>query len=226
MHIAARITENAMSNALNGIKDGVRENLIGAHIQRDLSLGYGAYGGEVSALPPIIASAERTQAAHFTYRTEGCFQKDTHSYLEISGTYKRYHAPLSRTIYIGDPSDEIKKVSEVVVEGLNAALDKIKTGVACEDVERAWQTTINRYGYEKESRCGYAVGCAYAPVWAEDTAYFRPGEKFELKENMTFHVMPGIWIEGFGLAITETVRVTDKGCESITKFPRKLFVNE
>ena len=224
MHIAARITERAMHNALDTVNDGVRENLVGANIMRDLSLGNAAYGGEISALPPIIASGDRTQAAHFTYRTEGCFEKNTHSYLEISGTYKRYHSPMSRTIYIGKPSDEIKKVSEVVVEGLGAALAKIKTGTACEDVERAWQTTINRYGYEKESRMGYAVGCAYAPVWAEDTAYFRPGEKFALRENMTFHVMPGIWLEGFGLAITETVRVTDKGCETITKFPRHLFV--
>ena len=224
MEIAARITENAMWNALKGVKPGVRENAVGAGVMRDQGLGVGYYGGDTVSLPPIISSGERTQAAHFTYQSEGYFQDNQLTYMELSGCYKRYHAPLSRTICTGAVPPEIQKAAPAVIEGLNVALDTIKEGVLCEDVESAWQRTINKYGIEKESRMGYTVGCSYAPVWAEESAYFKPGEKFALKENMTFHIMPGIWLNGYGMAITETLRVTKTGCETITKFPRKLFL--
>ena len=53
---------------------------------------------------------------------------------------------------------------------------------------------------------------------------FKPGEKTVLQPNMTFHMMPGLWLEGYGVAITECIRITDRGAETITKFPRQLFV--
>lgn len=224
MQIAARICERTMNNAINTIHSGVRENLVGANIMRDQALGTDYFGGESISLPPIIAAGDRTQAAHFTWQTEAEFQKDQLVYMELAGCYRRYHAPLSRTIYIGTPPDQLRKAAEVVIEGLNVALDTIKEGVTCEEVEAAWQRTINKHGLFKESRMGYAIGLSYAPVWTENSAYCRPGEKAVMKENMTFHMMPGIWLDGFGMAVTETIRVMKNGCETITKFPRKLFL--
>ncbi|WP_273227319.1 M24 family metallopeptidase [Geosporobacter ferrireducens] len=224
MQIAARIVEKTMYNAIERIEAGVRECHVAAEIYSDLVKGTGVYGGEYPSLAPIMPAGERTAGAHFSWTTEGKYQKGQLIYMELSGCYKRYHAPLTRTIFIGEPPERVKETAKVVVEGLNAALSAVKPGITCEEVERAWQTTINKYGLEKESRMGYTVGLSYPPVWTENTAYFKPGEMTVLKPDMTFHMMPGMWLDGYGVAITETLRVTEKGCETITRFPRKLFV--
>jgi ectoine hydrolase len=224
MQIAARIAEKTMYNAIERIGVGVRENHVAAEIYSDLIKGTGVYGGEYPSLAPIMPAGERTAGAHFSWTTEGKYQDGQPMYIELSGSYKRYHAPLTRTIFIGEPPQKIKETAKIVVEGLNVALSTIKPGVTCEEVEKAWQTTINKYGLKKESRMGYTVGLSYPPVWTENTAYFKPGEKTVLKPNMTFHMMPGMWLDGYGVAITETLRVTDNGCETLTRFPRELFV--
>lgn len=119
----------------------------------------------------------------------------------------------------------LRAVKSKQEQGINAAMEAAKPGVTCEEVERVWQTTINKYGLEKESRMGYAVGIGYPPVWMENTSLcFKPGEKTVLQPNMTFHMMPGLWLEGYGVAITECIRITDRSAETITKFPRRLFV--
>lgn len=224
MHIAARITEKTLHNAIEKIGAGVRECHIAAEIYSDLVKGVGAYGGEYPSLSPIMPAGERTAGAHFSWTTEGTYQDGQLIYIELSGSYKRYHAPLTRTIFIGEPPEKVRETAKIVIEGLNVALSSVKPGVTCEEVEKAWQTTINKYGLEKESRMGYTVGLSYPPVWTENTAYFKPGEKTVLKPNMTFHMMPGMWLDGYGVAITETIRVTENGCETITRFPRELFI--
>lgn len=224
MQIASRITEKAMYNAIKKIEVGIRESQVAAGIYQDLVEGTGAYGGEYPSISPIMPAGDRTAGAHFSWTTEGKYRDGQVVYMEFSGSYKRYHAPMTRTIFVGQPPEKVRETAQVVIEGLNAAQAVIKPGVACEEVEKAWQTTINKYGLIKESRMGYTVGLSYPPVWTEDTAYFKPGEKTILKPNMTFHMMPGMWLDGFGVAITETLRVTENGCETITKFPRELFV--
>lgn len=224
MQISARIVEKAMYNAIEKIAPGVRENHVAAGVYKDLIEGTGAYGGEYSALAPIMPAGDRTQGAHFSWTTEGKYEDGQLIYMELSGAYKRYHAPLTRTIFVGEPPKIVTETAKIVIEGLNVALSTIKPGVTCEEVEQAWQKTINKYGLEKESRMGYTVGIGYPPVWDENTAFFKPGEKSVLKPNMTFHVMPGMWLQGYGVAITETIRVTETGCETITRFPRELFV--
>lgn len=224
MQIAARTAEKTMHNAIEKIGAGVRECHVAADIFSDLVKGTGVYGGEYPSLAPIMPAGERTAGAHFSWTTEGKYEEGQLLYMELSGSYKRYHAPLTRTVFIGEPPGKVRETAEIVVEGLNTALAAVKPGATCEEVEKAWQTTINKYGLEKESRMGYTVGLSYPPVWTENTAYFKPGEKTVLKPNMTFHMMPGMWLDGYGVAITETIRVTETGCETLTRFPRELFV--
>lgn len=224
MQVAARIVEKTMRNAIRKIDVGIRETDVAAGIYHDLIEGTDAFGGEYPALAAIMPTGDRTAGAHFSWTTEGKYQNNQPVYIEISGCYKRYHAPLARTVFIGEPPKQLVETTKIVIESLNIALATIKPGVTCEEVERVWQKEINKYGLEKESRLGYAVGIGYPPSWSEDTAYFRPGDQTVLKQNMTFHMMPGMWLDGYGVAITETLRVTGKGCETITQFPRELFI--
>ncbi|MBT3716884.1 MAG: M24 family metallopeptidase, partial [Deltaproteobacteria bacterium] len=91
-------------------------------------------------------------------------------------------------------------------------------------IEAAWRKTISKYGYEKESRCGYAIGLSYPPDWGERTVSFRKGDKTVLEPNMTFHFMPALWFDDWGLETTESIVITDSGVETLANVPRKLFV--
>jgi Xaa-Pro aminopeptidase len=83
---------------------------------------------------------------------------------------------------------------------------------------------IARHGVVKESRIGYSVGLNYPPDWGEHTMSLRPRDKTVLQPNMTFHVIPAIWMDDWGVEISECIHVTDRGAKPFCDFPRKVFV--
>jgi Xaa-Pro aminopeptidase len=111
----------------------------------------------------------------------------------------------------------------VVQEGIEKTLDIIAPGITAEEVERTWSDAIAKYGYQKSSRLGYSIGASFPPDWGEHTISFRTGDKSILKPNMTFHLMPGIWYESYGVEITESIVITKKGVETLTNFSRDLY---
>ena len=83
---------------------------------------------------------------------------------------------------------------------------------------------LRKHGLKKESRVGYPVGLAYPPDWGERTASLRPGDKTELRPGMCFHFMAGVWLDDFGVAISESFVVTERGGERLCDVTRNLIV--
>ncbi|NLC22341.1 MAG: M24 family metallopeptidase, partial [Halomonadaceae bacterium] len=71
---------------------------------------------------------------------------------------------------------------------------------------------------------GYSIGLSYPPDWGERTMSLRPSDETILQPGMTFHFMPGLWEDEWGLEITESILITETGCETLANFPRQLFV--
>ena len=222
MREAARISENAMWAGLDAIEGGVPEYEAARAIYDALVGGTDEYGGDYPAIVPLMPSGEHTGTPHLTW-TDRPFERGDPVIIELSGCRHRYHSPLARTTFVGDPPEEISHTAEVVVAGLDAALDAAEPGVTCEEVEGAWREVIARHGIEKEDRIGYSMGLGYPPDWGEHTASLRPGDETILKEDMTFHMIPGIWGDEFGVEISETFHVTRNGAETLAEFPRELF---
>ncbi|USZ71017.1 M24 family metallopeptidase [Natronosalvus halobius] len=222
MREAARISENAMEAGLDAITEGVPEYEAAAAIYDALITGTEAYGGDYPAIVPLMPSGDHTGTPHLTW-TDRPFEDGDPVIIELSGCRHRYHSPLARTTFVGDPPAELERTADIVVEGIEAALDAVEPGVTCEAVEKAWRDTIAQYGLEKEDRIGYSMGLGYPPDWGEHTASIRPGDETVLEEDMTFHMIPGIWTEEIGMEISETFRVTGTGAETLADFPRRLF---
>ena len=220
---AAIIVEKAMQTAIDTIDAGVRQCDVAANIYHALISGTEEFGGDYPAIVPLMPSGETAGAPHLTW-TDERYASGTTVVFEIAGCHQRYHSPMSRTVSIGEPSEKVKRVAEITVEGLNAALAAIKPGVACEEVEMTWRKVLKKYGLEKESRIGYSMGLNYPPDWGEHTASLRPGDKTVLQKNMTFHCIPGMYFDDFGVEISEALRVTETGCETLANFPRRLFI--
>jgi ectoine hydrolase len=225
MEKAAKIVEKAMQTGIESIQAGVRECDVVAKIYHAQISGTEEYGGDYPSIVPLLPAGPKTSTPHLTWSDER-YKTGDPVILELAGCYKRYHSPLARTVNLGKPSLKIKELADVVVEGINAALDVIKPGITCQDIEEVWRKTIAKSGYIKDSRIGYSVGLNYPPDWGEHTASLRQGDLTILQPNMTFHMIPGIWLDDYGVEISESFRVTEKGCETLANFPRKLFINE
>jgi len=223
MKVAGKITTKAMQTAINQIEVGVREADVAANVYHHLISGVDGLAGDYPAIIPLMPSGERTSTPHLSW-SDKKYKMDEVVLLELSGCRNRYHAPLARTVFTGSPSKRYKELSEIVTEGLHVILDFIRPGVLCEEVELKWRKFIEKTGLVKDSRIGYPIGLGYPPDWGEQTLSLRQGDRTVLVPNMTIHVLPAIWLGQYGFEISESIRVTDDGCETFSDVPRKLFL--
>jgi ectoine hydrolase len=223
MRRAAAIMERVMRVGIDAIEPGVRQSDAVAAIAGAQVAGTEELGGDYPAIVPMLPTGIGTSTPHLTWNDEP-FKRGEATILELAACYRRYHCPLARTVYLGDPPRKLLEMAEVVEEGLEAALDAVRPGATCEAVEAAWRQVIARHGREKASRIGYSVGLGYPPDWGEHTMSLRPGDRTVLEPNMTFHMILGMWMEDWGYELSETFRVTDGGVECFCSFPRQLTV--
>jgi ectoine utilization protein EutD len=223
MRQAARIAEQVMRVAVDAVAPGVRQCDAVARIYEAQTRGTAEFGGTYTAIAPLLPTGTGTSTPHLTW-DDAPFQPDTPTILELAGCRSRYHCPIARTVHLGPPPAHLADTAEVVVEGLNAAIEAARPGALTEEVEAAWRRVIERHGIVKESRIGYSVGLGYPPDWGERTLSLRPGDRTELQPNMTIHVIPGIWQEDWGIEISECIRITATGAETFCDFPRELLV--
>ena len=230
MRRAARIVERMHARILERIEPGLRKNrLVGEIYQAALEGAEdedGAFGGDYAAIVPLLPTGEDASAPHLTW-DDRPFERGAGTFFEIAGCYRRYHAPLSRTVFLGEPPAEIRAAEEALLEGIEDGIDAARAGNTAGDVARAFYRRLEQRGIKREGRCGYPIGLSYPPDWGERTYSIRPSDETLLQPNMTFHFMPGLWMADWGLEITETLRVRDDGpAEALANVPRRLFVKD
>lgn len=218
MKEAAAIADAGMMRAADVIRPGVHEADAVAEILSTLARG--ANGKRGTGIANIfMCSSPRTGTSHIIW-SDDIFRQGSQINLELGGVRHTYTAAVMRTFSIGKPSDRLRRLHEAEVAGLEAALDKVRPGATCSDVAEAFNRTIGKSGFQKESRCGYGIGID----WNEAITSLKEGDMTVLKPNMTFHLMLGNWIdEDFGYVLSETFRVTESGADVLTQVPRQIF---
>ncbi len=225
MRKAAGIVEKMHQVILEQAEPGVPKNRLVAAICHAAITGTDDAWGDYPAIVPLTPSGADATAPHLTW-DDRPMQVGEASFFEIAGVYRRYHCPQSRTLFLGRAPRKYLDAEKAVLEAMAAGLDKMKPGNACEEVAIAFNSTLNRLGFEKDSRCGYAIGLSYPPDWGERTMSLRKGDRTVLQPGMTFHFMPALWLDDGGLEITEPVLVTETGAECLCDTPRRLFIKE
>lgn len=227
MQKAARLVERMHGVIFEKAAPGYRKcdlaaDIYEAGLRFDDALGF---GGDYPAIVPLLPSGEDASAPHLTWNDEQ-MKTGEGTFFEIAGVYKRYHCPLSRTVFLGKPTQTFLDAEKAVLEGMEAGLEAARAGNLCEDIARAFFAVLNKYGIEKDNRTGYPIGLSYPPDWGERTMSLRAGDKTVLQENMTFHFMTGLWMDGWGIEITESIVIGENGPECLANVPRKLLVKE
>ena len=220
---AARVTEKIVDTYYRVMRPGVRQCDAAAEIVKSSINGTSQYGGDYASCMPFIPIGEQTQASHLTW-TDQKIKKGQTTYIECAGVRHRYHSPLARSIHLGKPPKNLVDCNEAVLEGMAAALDQARPGKTPHDMAMAWQKVLDRYGLTKESRIGYPIGIGYPPDWGEHTASLRKDDRTELKPNMCFHMILGMWMDGWGFESSETFRITNGAAECFANVPRGLKV--
>jgi Xaa-Pro dipeptidase len=220
---ASKVCMNVMETAVKSIRPGQLERAAAANVYQACVLGPEGTPGDHPAIFPIMPTNERTTCAHLGWDPERTYAEGDLVLLELCGVHKRYHCPLSRTVFLGQPPERLSHIAKAVLEGVAEVLDYIKPGVTAESVEEKWREVIRSYGVVKPSRLGYSIGASYVPDWGERTVSLRPGDKTVLLPNMTFHLMPGVWEDDLGFESSEPFLVTETGCEPLTNFPRGIL---
>ncbi|MFI7493886.1 M24 family metallopeptidase [Kocuria sp. M4R2S49] len=222
MRTAARVTTVAMQAAIDAIEPGVPQNRVAAQIARAQAEGVDDAWGDFPAIVPMLPTGASADTPHLTW-SDRILREGDAVVVELSGAHRRYHAPLARTVMLGPPSGELLRLEAAVAEGLQAVLDTMAEGVPVRELASAWNWSLAKHGLEKHSRLGYSIGIGYPPDWGERTISIRTEDESVLAENMTFHVICGMWMTGYGYEVSESVRVTRTGVETFTSFPRAII---
>ncbi|MDH6195515.1 ectoine hydrolase [Mycobacterium frederiksbergense] len=222
---AGLVASEVMRTAIEAITEGTPVNEVAAAVAAAQAAGTADADGDYPAFVPMFPRGEGADTPHLTWTADKIAAGETVS-IEIAGVHRRYHAPLARAVTLGRPSTDLDRLAGATVEGLNAALEAMRPGNTPADVTAAWNKVLSRHGLEKRSRLGYSIGIGFPPDWGERTVSIRAEDTTELRENMTFHVIAGMWMTGYGFEVSESIRVTANAPEVLTNAPRALIVKE
>ena len=225
MRKAGAIVTKMHERIFEKIEPGMRKCDLVAEIYDAGIRGTDGFGGDYPAIVPLLPSGREAAAAHLTW-DDRPMRAGEGTFFEIAGCYKRYHCPLSRTVFLGKPTQAFLDAEKATLEGMEAGLAAARPGNTCEDIANAFYAVLRKYGIVKDNRTGYPIGLSYPPDWGERTMSLRPSDESVLQPGMTFHFMPGLWLDDWGLEITESILITDSGVETLCDVPRKLFVKD
>ena len=223
MKSAAKISEIGMKTAFDVIKPGVRQCDAAGEIQKSLFYGTPDFGGEYASITTLLPTGKGTSASHLI-ASQDRFISGEATIIELSGVYKRYHAPMARTLLLGSP-DKLKiDTMKKTIEALQAGIDATKPGNTVDDVAQAFWKILDKYGIEKKSRTGYSIGIGYPPDWGEHTLNIYKGDMTPLEPNVCFHMIAVMQFGDWGVEASEAIRVTDKGAELFCNMSKELHV--
>ena len=137
--------------------------------------------------------------------------------IDIGCKLEGYASDITRTVVFGEPEPEAKRVYDVVYRAQRAAFERIRPGVACEEVDRAARSVIEEEGYGEYfiHRTGHGIGLS-----THEPPYIVAGNPEPLREGMCFSDEPGIYLPGrFGVRIENIVTVTSDGAEYLNADP-------
>ncbi|MET8453375.1 aminopeptidase P family protein [Streptomyces sp. NPDC005209] len=142
--------------------------------------------------------------------------------LDFGGLRDGYGSDTTRTVHVGEPTEEERKVHDIVRAAQEAGFAAVRPGVACQEVDRAARTVIADAGYGEYfiHRTGHGIG-----VTTHEPPYMIEGEEQPLVPGMCFSVEPGIYLPGrFGVRIEDIVTVTGDGGRRLNNTTREMVI--
>ncbi|NLW71246.1 MAG: aminopeptidase P family protein [Eubacteriaceae bacterium] len=211
------INDKAMGQFALLVKEGLSEKDIASKI----SGIYKSLGAKCPSEGGIVSFGANAADPHHG-PDDTVLKKGQCVLFDVSGVYNGYYSDMTRTFFTAQPTEEQRKVYELVLKANLAAEAMIRPGVALKDIDAAARDIISEAGYGKyfTHRLGHFIGLTvheYGDVSSVSDWIAEPG--------MVFSVEPGIYLPGnFGVRIEDLVMVTEEGCMVLNHYPKELTV--
>lgn len=214
---AEAIGDAAFSYILDRIKPGITETEIALELEffmkrqgaSRLSFDTIAASGPNSSMPHAQVTNRRVEKGDFVTMDFGC-------------VYQGYCSDMTRTVAVGTPTEEMKKVYQIVLDANLRAMDSIREGVRCSEIDAVARDYIRDCGYG--AYFGHGLGHGVGLDIHEEPR-FSPKCDVITRENMVITDEPGIYLPGrFGVRIEDLVVVKKDGFETLSRSDKKLII--
>jgi len=213
---AQSITDRTFSHILDYIRPGVSEADIALEIEYFIKRS----GADGIAFPTIAVSGHRTSLPHGK-PSERKLQVGDIITLDFGAKFNGYCSDMTRTIFLGEVDEERERIYNIVLEAQRRAIECIKAGVHCKEVDNAARSFIEKNGFGKNFGHGLGHGVG---LEIHGGPRLSPKGDTSLLPGMVVTVEPGIYVEGFGgVRIEDLVIVTDDGCIDLTQSPKDII---
>ncbi len=214
---AASITERVFEKILGVLKPGIAESDIAAEI----SYLHRIFGAEKDSFDTIVASGVRGSLPHGAASTKK-IQKGEMVTLDFGCVYHGYCSDLTRTVAVGTPSSEAKKIYRIVLDAQRAAINAAQSGLPAKKLDTAARSFIEKNGYGKFF--GHGLGHGIGLQIHESPRVFAKSEH-ALRAGNVVTIEPGIYLPGkCGVRIEDDIVIRDGTCEVMTSSPKELIV--
>lgn len=214
---AAELADYAIAVGCKEIKEGRTE----LEIMQAVEQAVKQKGAEKMSFDTIVLSGAKTASPHGIPGPRAV-QKGDFILFDLGVVYKGYCSDITRTVALGEPSEEMCAIYETVRKAQQAAVDIVRPGVLAKEVDLAARSVIEEAGYGElfPHRIGHGLGISvheYPSITSESD--------LPLQQGMVFTIEPGIYDPAVtGVRIEDDVLVTEDGVEVLTKFPKELQI--
>lgn len=217
MRQAQRITDEAFREILNFIRPGLTEQEVAARLVYELL----RRGGRRVSFDPIVAAGANGSMPH-AVPGETVIQPGMFVTMDFGCVYEGYCSDMTRTVAVGQPTDEMERVYHTVLEAQRAGIAAARAGVTGSEVDRAARQVIQQAGYGSffSHSFGHSLG-----LEIHESPNASPSEQTVFPAGAVISAEPGVYLPGhFGVRIEDVLVLRKGGCEDITQAPKNLIV--
>ncbi len=216
MRRAQRIADEAFKQALRQMRPGMRERELAAAIACALL----RHGAERLSFDPIVASGPNSALPH-ARPTDRRLKHGEVVLLDFGCVWRGYASDMTRVVALGEPSDRVRNVHEVVHRAQSQAMDAVQAGIAARTLDAVARSAIANAGLGEYFVHGLGHGVG---LQVHEWPRISKISNDIVPAGVTITLEPGVYLpDAFGVRIEDTVMVTDHGCERLGTTQRKLF---
>lgn len=214
---AIDITDKAFNKILELIKPGISEKDVSAeltYVQKKL-------GAEKDAFDPIVASGWRSSLPHGIASNKKLEKGDPVT-LDFGCVFEGFCSDMTRTIFLGQPSEELKKIYNIVFDAQKLAIEKAKPDISSKELDSASRNFISDRGYGDYFGHGLGHGLG---IEVHEMPGINQRTDYILKNDSVITIEPGIYVPGAGgVRIEDDILLDENGCTVLNSSPKKLIV--
>ncbi len=215
LHTAVVLGASLFDVILKAIRPGVKETAVAAELE------YAARraGADGMSFDTIVASGTRSALPHGR-ASEAAIPASGFVVCDFGVILAGYCSDMTRTVHVGRPGPEMRRIYEAVGEAQQAALETVRAGVAVSTVDRSARKVLHSKGLAKHftHSTGHGVG-----LEIHEAPRLAAGQSDVLRAGMVITIEPGAYVPGVGgVRIEDMVVVTEQGCQILTPTGKEL----